>query len=89
MRTSFHHQPEAQHPIFQLSTSWQADYPHLSGVKQTGLPDYAMSAVDPKRTKTGLKSRSAAGSAPTFPSATASSGLSRWSARAHNRETGR
>jgi hypothetical protein len=27
MRTSFHHQPEAQHPIFQLSTSWQADYP--------------------------------------------------------------
>src|SRR4029453_6029841 len=29
MRTSFHHQPEAQHPNFQLSTSWQADYPHL------------------------------------------------------------
>ena len=27
MRTLFHHQPEAQHPIFQLSTSWQADYP--------------------------------------------------------------
>ena len=27
--------------------------------------------------------------APTFPSATASSGLSRWSARAHNREFGR
>src|SRR6516164_7060312 len=27
MRTSFHHQPEAQHPIFQVSTSWQADYP--------------------------------------------------------------
>jgi hypothetical protein len=27
--------------------------------------------------------------APTFPSATASSGLSRWSARAHNRESGR
>jgi hypothetical protein len=26
-RTSFHHQPEAQHPNFQLSTSWQADYP--------------------------------------------------------------
>jgi hypothetical protein len=25
MRTSF--QPEAQHPNFQLSTSWQADYP--------------------------------------------------------------
>jgi hypothetical protein len=27
MRTSFHHQPEAQHPNFQLSTRWQADYP--------------------------------------------------------------
>jgi hypothetical protein len=26
MRTSFH-QPEAQHPNFPLSTSWQADYP--------------------------------------------------------------
>ena len=34
MRTSFHHQPEAQHPIFQLSTSWQADYPIFRG--QTG-----------------------------------------------------
>jgi len=31
MRTSFHHQPEAQHPIFQLSTSWQADYPIFRG----------------------------------------------------------
>src|SRR6516225_5586228 len=31
MRTSFHHQPEAQHPIFQLSTSWQADYPSFGG----------------------------------------------------------
>jgi hypothetical protein len=27
MRTSFHHQPEAQHPNFQLSTRWSADYP--------------------------------------------------------------
>jgi len=27
MRTSFHHQPEAQHPNFQLPISWQADYP--------------------------------------------------------------
>jgi hypothetical protein len=27
MRTSFRHQPEAQHPNFQLFTSWQADYP--------------------------------------------------------------
>src|SRR5262249_7273134 len=31
MRTSFHHQPEAQHPIFQLSISWQADYPIFRG----------------------------------------------------------
>jgi len=27
MRTSFHHRPEAQHPNFPLSVSWQADYP--------------------------------------------------------------
>ena len=27
MRTSFHHQAEAQHPNFPLSVSWQADYP--------------------------------------------------------------
>ena len=27
MQTSFHHQPEAQHPNFPLSASWQADYP--------------------------------------------------------------
>jgi hypothetical protein len=26
MRTSFHHQPEAQHPNFQLSTSCKADF---------------------------------------------------------------
>jgi hypothetical protein len=32
MRTSFHHQPEAQHPNFQLSTSWQADYPIFSPI---------------------------------------------------------
>jgi putative transposase len=31
MRTSFQHQPEAQHPNFQLSTSWQADYPIFKG----------------------------------------------------------
>jgi hypothetical protein len=33
MRTSFHHQPEAQHPNFQLSTSWQADYPIFINVR--------------------------------------------------------
>jgi hypothetical protein len=34
MRTSFHRQPEAQHPIFQLSTSWQAITPSF-GMKRT------------------------------------------------------
>jgi hypothetical protein len=34
MRTSFHHQPEAQHPNFPLSASWQAITPYL-GHKQT------------------------------------------------------
>ena len=29
MRTSFHHQPEAQHPNFPLSVSRQARLPHL------------------------------------------------------------
>ena len=44
MRTSFHHQPEAQHPNFQLSTSWQADYPifrgggHASGNSKNAAP---------------------------------------------------
>ena len=28
---SFHHQPEAQHPNFPLSASWQADYPIYRG----------------------------------------------------------
>jgi hypothetical protein len=31
MRTSFHHQPEAQHPNFPLSASWRADYPIFRG----------------------------------------------------------
>jgi hypothetical protein len=35
MRTSFHHQPEAQHPNFQLSTSREADYPIYWRVKRT------------------------------------------------------
>ena len=39
MRTSFHHQPEAQHPIFQLSTSWQADYP-IFRAKRTSASDW-------------------------------------------------
>jgi hypothetical protein len=32
MRTSFHHQPEAQHPNFPLSTSRQADNHLIAGV---------------------------------------------------------
>jgi hypothetical protein len=35
MRTSFHHQPEAQPPNFQLSTSWQADYPIFRGEERS------------------------------------------------------
>src|SRR5262245_1651775 len=34
MRTSFHHQPEAQHPNFSLSVSWQADYPIFRGANR-------------------------------------------------------
>ena len=40
MRTSFHHQPEAQHPNFPLSVSWQADYPilwHKAAVRKCPL----------------------------------------------------
>jgi hypothetical protein len=40
MRTSFHHQPEAQHPNFQLSTSWQADYPIFRGQSRHSASDY-------------------------------------------------
>jgi hypothetical protein len=36
MRTSFHHQPEAQHPNFQLSVSSPADYP-IFGSKPVAL----------------------------------------------------
>jgi len=51
MRTSFHHQPEAQHPIFQLSTSWQADYPifRAKADMQRGVAPIASVANDPKR----------------------------------------
>jgi hypothetical protein len=65
MQTSFHHQPEAQHPNFPLSTSWQADYPiywheadlltapvdvRLLGVKQSLSRTSRNVRVDPKRT---------------------------------------
>jgi hypothetical protein len=56
MRTSFHHQPEAQHPNFQLSTSWQADYPIFWG--EADMPRsrlaYHLGANDPERTWTCL-----------------------------------
>jgi hypothetical protein len=40
-RTSFHHQPEAQHPN-SSSTSWQADYPIFPGqlVHRADIPDW-------------------------------------------------
>jgi hypothetical protein len=52
MRTSFHHQPEAQHPIFQLSTSWQADYPIFRGKADMACRMDAIisAAFDPKET---------------------------------------
>jgi hypothetical protein len=52
MRTSFHHQPEAQHLILQLSTSWQADYPIFWGEADMhrGVASTAPVADDPYRT---------------------------------------
>ena len=49
MRTSFHHQPEAQHPIFQLSTSWQADYPIFRGQTGKHVLILSLTAFEPKR----------------------------------------
>jgi hypothetical protein len=62
MRTSFHHQPEAQHPNFQLSTSWQADYPIFRGEADMhrGVAPTASVADDRNRTQATSKSRSAA-----------------------------
>jgi hypothetical protein len=48
MRTSFHHQPEAQHPNFQLSTRWQADYPIFRGQSGKHLLALSFSGFDPK-----------------------------------------
>jgi hypothetical protein len=52
MRTSFHHQPEAQHPNFQLPTSWQADYPIFRGKAdvQGRVASAASVANDPEPT---------------------------------------
>ncbi len=49
MRTSFHHQPEAQHPNFQLSTSWQADYPIFRGNSGHAADITGTTEFDPNR----------------------------------------
>jgi hypothetical protein len=55
MRTSFHHQPEAQRPNFQLFASWQADYPIFRG--EADMHDHVASTAsvghDPQRTLAG------------------------------------
>ena len=50
MRTSFHHQPEAQHPNFPLSASWQADYPIFRGQSGLTADVSRMPGFDPKET---------------------------------------
>jgi hypothetical protein len=49
MRTSFHHQPEAQHPNFQLSTSCQADYPIFRGKSGRAADITGTTEFDPSR----------------------------------------
>jgi hypothetical protein len=46
LRTSFHHQPEAQHPNFQLPTSWQADYPIYWRWKSRNLGGWPQISAD-------------------------------------------
>ena len=46
MRTSFHHQPEAQHPNFPLSTSRQADYPIFRGEADMNRPARLAGSVE-------------------------------------------
>src|SRR4029450_2926089 len=75
MRPLFHHQPEAQHPNFQLSTSWQARLPHLLAiaavrgttnhgrcwkVERTCRRHRKTDAIDPLRSYGASKSRNAA-----------------------------
>jgi hypothetical protein len=48
-RTSFHHQPEAQHPkIFSYPQAGPADYPIFRGQNQTQGERGLTSADDPK-----------------------------------------
>jgi hypothetical protein len=51
MRTSFHHQPEAQHPNFQLSTSWLADYPIFRAIRTLGRHRTMTGSADFNRAK--------------------------------------
>ena len=52
--TSFHHQPEAQHPKSSTIHNNAGRLPHLLGVKQTSRGHAVMSAFDPKRTLVSL-----------------------------------
>ena len=54
MRTSFHHQPEAQHPNFPLSTSGQADYPIFLGYSGREMLAVRLSHFDPMLLKKSL-----------------------------------
>jgi hypothetical protein len=55
MRTSFHYQPEAQHPNFPLSTSRQADYPILRGSKRSCGGHRQRTGSDPERSAEAFK----------------------------------
>ena len=68
MRTSFHHQPEAQHPNFPLSVSWQADYPISWTQSREHLLILSFSASDPKRIRqTGWSATFVRATRPAFP----------------------
>jgi hypothetical protein len=64
MRTSFHHQPEAQHPNFPLSTSGQADYPIFRGYSNlwwVAAPDRPMARSFPRHRLPHQSAREASG----------------------------
>ena len=49
MRTSFHHQPEAQHPkIFSYHEAGPADYPIFQGQSGSHMLALSFSGFDPK-----------------------------------------
>ena len=49
MRTSFHHQPEAQHPNFSAIHKLAGRLPHLSGANQKSFARYEPYCFEPKR----------------------------------------